>query len=672
MRMADPQYVMKLETRLMAMEKKLQEHDSTSRQANRETAVAEGVSRTRGQSFSDNFQEEFVIDSPYALVGDSTTTEADHEVSHNKDTDQLKFRVSVPRGKTQLAGFNDLDLDQMLYHCTDDLVPEEPSGLKNNPEDVSSLPRVLVEVLVSQFYRETYSIFPIIREPEFRQQLDQWASNGEDRSGFVPVLYALLAVSAFILPSDHAVFELSEVKRYKSLDLGDLISSHASSQLSFKSYKADKLARVNSVVAHGLLSLYLAEAGQVTEAWVTTGHAVRLYQGLDLYGKTRPDLESFDAPSGHGAVWWCLYILDRSLSTVLLKPLAIDDVECDVSSNDDGESHVYVTEDAIDPWFSVITDFHITMGKIYKSVRSIRRFQNSGHCNSNEILRSRLKNHDIELEQYFQKQVLPNMRNTPDEPRRMGLQTIAVSSYFICVVLLYRQFIEAFRLEDSRIYLRCAEAASNCIRLTPKVLDTVPASHFMIQHSRSIYISSKVLLHCMRVARNEDFSTKAWDDVEMGLDMLQKIKIQWPEIKRYQKLTEEDMRQTRIELDRHEAFRRTFDNFASVSGDEIYTRLSSCDQASIHASRNPVTENSGKRGFTDINEDAACDTQFTSRRENPSAQRDSANPDLLSLFQTGGGEMENDGFTMSFMLDVAALSPATALAPTSLCGNADS
>lgn len=651
---------MGLESRLQSMEKKLQEQKSASRDENESISVGD---IPRGPISPYNLQREHDDENCQGRANCSATSTGrgyDYSLSQTPDPN----RCTAPTGSEQTTVIGLDELDPMLYS-----LPEEPIGSERDLQDVTILPQTLIDTLVTQFYRETYSIFPIIREPDFRKQLDSWRSTTEDSSGFIPVLYALLAVSASILPPDHAVFDLPEARGYKSLDLGDLISSYANSQLSLKSYKGGKLARVNSVIAHGLLSLYLAEAGQVTEAWVTTGHAIRLYQGLDLYDCSSSGLETVDAPNGHGSLWWCLYILDRSLSTVLLKPLAIDDAECDVSSGDDRESHISVSEDEVDPWFSIITDFHITMGKIYKSVRSIRKRQHSDKYSTNEILRSRLKKHDMELEQYYEKQVLPNMKHTPNDSQRMGLQTIAVSSYFIGVVLLYRQFIESFHIEDPEIYLRCAEAASNCIRLTPKVLATVPASHFMIQQSRSIYVSAKVLLHCMRLARNDSFSKKAWGDVEMGLEMLRKIKIQWPEIKKYQKLTEEDMRLTQMKLQRNETFRETFDRFGTLFGDEAHNGPSTSNRASVSRTTDPVANLSGKRRCPSLDTDDIWEMEAASKQQKVSRPNNLLSPDLSSLFQTPGTGMVDDDFTMSFMLDLAALTPGTALASSNIYGN---
>lgn len=654
---------MRLESRLLSMEKKLREQNDNLAAG----SAADVAPATTASTTNENGQREHVNDLHQRPVnGHAIPPNRDHEGSVH--THRNEATISSPTASQQTPVMPLEVLDPMLYDCTGDFVPEESPNPESKLEDIRSLPQSLIEALVSQFYRNTYSIFPIIREPEFRQQLDQWTSSGEDDNGFVPVLYALLAVSAIVLPADHAVFNIPEVQGYKSLDLGDLISSHANSKLSLKTHKSGKLARANSVVAHGLLSLYLAEVGQVTEAWVTAGHAIRLYQGLDLYDSASSSMGPVEVQNGHSAVWWCLYILDRSLSTVLLKPLAIDDAECDVNSSDDGESHISVSEDEIDPWFSIITDFYITMGKIYKSVRSIRRLQHSDKCSTNEILHSRLKKHDLELEQYYEKQVLPNMRHTSNDSQRMGLQTIAVCSYFIGVVLLYRQFIETFHIEDPQVYLRCAEAASNCIKLTPKVLDTIPASHFIIQQSRSIYVSAKVLLHCTRLARNENFTKKAWDDVQMGLDLLRKIKIQWPEIKKYQRLTEEDMRRTRIELDRHESFSKTFDLFGSMSGDGNYTRLPGSSPAMSNEMADSNTDRCHKRSRPGVELDDARDTQSPPKRQKSLWPCSYLSPDFPSLFQTGGSEMADDDFTMSFMLDLAALTPTTAFASANLCG----
>lgn len=439
-------------------------------------------------------------------------------------------------------------------------------NIENTSIDVTQLEESLMQVLIDFFYQSIYPIFPIITQRRFRQQYDLWAvqdgSNAFPPADEFPILlYAILAVAASVIPKDHAVFAEAGFEVYKWIDLADLLYDHAISLSTGKPYQPSPSAAVYTIAAQGLLSLYLIERGKVNDAWVTAGHAIRLYQGFDLDDSINIASDANELRLAHTNLWWCLYILDRSLSTALLKPLAIDDAESDIDSCDGEDYNASSAAEKANPWFSVIADFHITMGRIYRSVRLIRKPESSQNIKLKDTLRSYVKRHDAELEKYYTKQVLPKLENPNPQVGPLALQTIAVSSYYIGLVLLYRTFIERFKIDEPEAFLRCAEAASNCIKVTPQVIAHVPASHFVIQQCRAIFASAKVLLHCMRLARNPSFTSKAWSDVESGLNMLREVKIQWPEIKKYQLLTEEDMRVTQNELSKHDLFYQTFDSF---------------------------------------------------------------------------------------------------------------
>jgi hypothetical protein len=444
---------------------------------------------------------------------------------------------------------------------------------ENTSIDVAQIEQSLIQVLIDFFYQSIYPIFPIITQRRFRQQYNLRSVQDGGKAftaanDFQILLYAILAVAASVIPKDHAVFAETGFEVYKWIDLADLLYQHAISLSAGKSYQPGTSTAINTIAAQGLLSLYLIERGKVNDAWVTAGHAIRLYQGFDLDDSVNVAGEANELRLAHANLWWCLYILDRSLSTALLKPLAIDDAESDIDSCDWEDYNASSAAGKSDPWFSVIADFHITMGRIYRSVRLIRKPESSQNTKLKDTLRSYVKRHDAELEKYYTKQVLPKLEAPNSEVAPPALQTIAVSSYYIGLVLLYRTFIERFNIAEPEAFLRCAEAASNCIKVTPEVIAHVPASHFVIQQSRAIFASAKVLLHCMRLARNPSFTRKAWPDVESGLNMLREVKIQWPEIKKYQLLTEEDMHLTQNELSKHDLFYQTFGSF----GQGAYTR----------------------------------------------------------------------------------------------------
>jgi hypothetical protein len=437
--------------------------------------------------------------------------------------------------------------------------------------DVTRLEEPVLLALVDVFYSSIYPIFPIIHQRNFQPQYDRWLSARKecgvckDDTEFSFLLFALLAVAASIIPKEHTIFDQPGFDMYRWTDLADLLFSHATCISPGLQYQQNTTSAINVVIAQGLLSLYLTEKGTVNDAWVTAGHAIRLYQGLDVEDSMDAATNMHDTSGTNSNIWWCLYILDRSLSTALSKPLAIDDAESEIDPYDDDDvdkgSSKSTPVTNTDPWFSVIAEFHITMGRIYKSVRYIRKSQKSKNSQSRDTLRSYVKKHDAELEKYYTKQVLPKINAPSQTVGPLVLQTIAISSYYIGLVLLYRTFIERFSISEPDIFLRCAEAASNCIKATPQVLAIVPASHFVIQQSRAIYASTKVLLHCMRLARNPSFTNKAWPDVQNGFAMLRDIKIQWPEIKKYQLLTEEDMHMTQRDLRKYDLLQRAFERF---------------------------------------------------------------------------------------------------------------
>ncbi|BCS26911.1 uncharacterized protein APUU_51622S [Aspergillus puulaauensis] len=518
-RLADPQYVLKLESRIQLMEQTLRQQSAS--QHNRE-APTDQPGSTRDTTYP----------LPTELI----------------DTSDVLPRFSP---KANDSSF----LDGIVLDNPGVLPEDSRAATQPAQADVAQLPEPLLQALIDIFYSSYYPIFPIIHRGEFQQQYDRWLSappNDTDHDGFSFLLYALLAVAASAMPADHVVFNQPGLETYKQEDLGGLLYAYAASKCAVLLSPRPGLHAINLVVALGLLSIYLIENGRVSEAWTVVGNAIRLYQSLDLQecADTLADMDTVSTPDN---VWWCLYILDCSLSTALSKPLAIDAADDDRST--------LTLEAGTDPWFSVIADFHITISRIYKSVRKIRRSRSSHDPKLWDALRTRVEGYDTELEEYYTKQVVPRMEDPSRQVRPLALQSIAVSSYYIGVVLLYRTCIERFDVAGPESFLRCAEAASNCIRATPQVMATVPPSHFVIQQSRAVYASAKVLLHCMRLVRNTSFNSRAWSDVEAGFDMLQTVNVQWPQIKQYQQLTKEDMHQTQIDFNRHELFHGIFDRY---------------------------------------------------------------------------------------------------------------
>ncbi|KAJ6115598.1 hypothetical protein N7523_006015 [Penicillium sp. IBT 18751x] len=547
--LVDPQYVVKLEKRIAVIEEQLRQQSSAGE--HRESLVSS--QHTGTSPAEDDFES-----SDFSW---SSAPAPDGALLEHPETFQTLFTDALSRTADSIAIYHPPGIG---YGTTKDSSEEPLDGLDDDHEPIASVAgsttldvtrsgEPILLALIETFYTSIYPIFPIIHRRSFQPQYARW----------------MAALAASVPSEEHMIFDQPELARYKYLDLPDLLFSHATSLSPRLQYQQNLTSAINVVIAQGLLSLYLTEKGTVNEAWVTTGHAIRLYQGLDVEDNMDAAKSVQDLTSTHGNVWWCLYILDRSLSTALSKPLAIDDCESDIDSNDDEGSSISTLVTKTNSWFSIIAEFHVTMGRIYKSVRRIRRSQAPRNAKPKATLRSYVKKHDAELEKYYTKQVLPKINEPSQASGPLVLQTIAVSSYYIGLVLLYRTFIEQFSVAEPEIFLRCTEAASNCIKVTPQVPATVPASHFVIQQSRAIFASAKVLLHCMRLARNPTFTSKALPDVRNGLDLLQHIKIKWPEIKKYQLLTQEDIQMTQRDLQTHDLFQRAFDRYGQDDDQEV-------------------------------------------------------------------------------------------------------
>ena len=175
----------------------------------------------------------------------------------------------------------------------DDHPPLETSDAWTMP------PQRLVDVLVRKFYECLYDVFPIIQHAEFQRQYHEILTTGDMYHDFVPVLFALLAVSAPLLGLDHSVFQEPECLSYRHDNLSLYFYSIASNSSEngvhmpivlggLRSSLSKRKNSSNKVIALGLMSMFLAGAGHEAEAWTVTGRAVTLGQDLGFHVRDSP------------------------------------------------------------------------------------------------------------------------------------------------------------------------------------------------------------------------------------------------------------------------------------------------------------------------------------------------------------------------------------------------
>lgn len=158
-------------------------------------------------------------------------------------------------------------------------------------------PSNLVDILVARFYSRLYCVFPMVQQDDFQKQYDQLKRMETGDDDFIPVLFAILALSAPMLSLDDPVFDQPDCAQYRQSNLGIYFYSVARNALDNTHYTVVTLGAltsplgtqknsINKVMALGLLAAYLAGTGNEAEAWTTVGSVVRLGQDLGLHVST--------------------------------------------------------------------------------------------------------------------------------------------------------------------------------------------------------------------------------------------------------------------------------------------------------------------------------------------------------------------------------------------------
>ncbi|CAN8103803.1 unnamed protein product [Discula destructiva] len=173
--------------------------------------------------------------------------------------------------------------------------------------------------LLDAYFSSTHTMFPILHWRTFDQGIDELYRAGSIQqnvpASFLSTLFAVLAVGSLFTP------EAPAERSYRAAELLD------------KSRKLMDPWNNNFVLDDArtlvLQAMCLHELNLQCAAWNCLGNAVRVAQDLGLY------LELGPWPMIEGEMrrrtWWTIYILDRSLSLDLGRPMLIDDADCDVS-----------------------------------------------------------------------------------------------------------------------------------------------------------------------------------------------------------------------------------------------------------------------------------------------------------------------------------------------------
>lgn len=176
-----------------------------------------------------------------------------------------------------------------------------------------------VDQLLLSYYTSAHTMTPILHWSSFQQAVSGLYKPGgieDSPPAFLAMFFSVLAVGSLFAPDCGAHFRAQRAASFietarKQIDpwANDYVLDHAR--------------------AHVLITIFLNEMNLKSAAWTSLGNAVRVGQDIGLQSESGP------WPVVEGEMrrrtWWAIYILDRTLSLELGRPVLIDDFDCDVS-----------------------------------------------------------------------------------------------------------------------------------------------------------------------------------------------------------------------------------------------------------------------------------------------------------------------------------------------------
>ncbi|KAL5615305.1 uncharacterized protein BROUX77_001142 [Berkeleyomyces rouxiae] len=176
--------------------------------------------------------------------------------------------------------------------------------------------------LLYHYYNSIHTMFPIIHWPSFREEIDRMYAQGSghcESPDFLAVFFAVLALGSLSSSEPpphhyaHRVYQQGELLEAAR----KLIDPWSTS------------GTLNHVKALTLIVIGFNETNLKAGAFMWLGAAVRAAQSLGLYADTGSGL-GFVEVEMRRRVWWTLYVLDRSMSAEMGRPVLIDDNDCDI------------------------------------------------------------------------------------------------------------------------------------------------------------------------------------------------------------------------------------------------------------------------------------------------------------------------------------------------------
>ncbi|KAK4186108.1 putative transcription factor [Podospora australis] len=237
---------------------------------------------------------------------------------------QLPEIAAAPKRKKRPAGVHDLARARANLRNYGKGIWKVPAPHRQPPSselrDFQNMlpPRAVIDPLMRTYWGSAHVMSPILHWKTFVDTVDGMYRQGNPQrvsQTFMSVFFAVLTVGRLFAP------DIEENRSYPAAQLLETTRNL------IDPWNND--FELDNVRAFILVTVALNEMNLKQAAWNWLGNAVRSAQDLGLYTELGP--WQFIEGEMRRRTWWAIYILDRSLSVELGRPMLIDDFDCDVS-----------------------------------------------------------------------------------------------------------------------------------------------------------------------------------------------------------------------------------------------------------------------------------------------------------------------------------------------------
>ncbi|KAI8333478.1 fungal-specific transcription factor domain-containing protein [Chlamydoabsidia padenii] len=390
-------------------------------------------------------------------LGTSSVSENDND-DNSANFTSLELQQGIFQMR-RINGHND-DLVMVRDETEDERKAQAAAGFEQEKME-SIIPRYILTNLINIYFDPGCPTLPILDKEEFISSFQ-----GTTTPPLSPILiYAVCSYACFLIPSDHPLFTQSGFGRdYIFQTLVDRACNFIRSE--------HLVPQIQTIQALILLCAHPIYSSISYRNWILSGMAVRMAQDLGLHRSVVHTGTPAHIVENRRRLWYSVYLTERWCCSVMGRPLAIADSDCDVD---------LPSVDAVDQpgKYAMFVNLVKLSGILGEVLRRIYSPKAKAMGYATHIMEQTVWSLDKMLKEWWddapkeclitQDQLgkMKGMEHTHSDIFRSG-GPLSVC-YYAVVVLLFRPFIviECRKHHSSKLFddapKRCMDAAKNAI-----------------------------------------------------------------------------------------------------------------------------------------------------------------------------------------------------------------